>query len=600
VPLIARLRAGATLSQARNEIPSLVRQVRQAFPFPMARNWNADSTAISLQQDLTGDVRGKLVILLASVGILLLIACSNVANLLLARATARRKEMGLRIALGAARFRLIRQLLTEGLLLSFLGSAGGLLLGTAGLSIFKSLLPSDTPGLASAVIDWQVAAFVAALALFTGIAFGLAPALSASHLELAASIKTGSTRSAAGRLSSLRSWLIAAEVALTLLLLVGTGLLLKSLYRLSGGNPGFDAQGILRIHISPSPSLCSQPAACLSLYEKLLQDARAVRGVSEAALTNAVPLDGDLPTLPVDVEGHPKSIDFPAPVLFAGAISPGYLHALQIPLLSGRAFTSADGPQAAHVLLINRAAARRFWPGQNPLGKHLKWTGEQQWRTVVGVVGDLRQHSLAADLPAWIAGAVYMPYAQSLNGDGRVPAAMNLLVKGQSGSALLRRELHRLAAQEAPNAPVGEVEALTDIVSRSIGAFRSTIQVFLAFAAAALLLAAVGIYGLVSYWVTQRTYEIGVRVAIGASRSQIVSLVLRDGIRLSLFGMAAGLLGAFALTRFLNSFLYGVTSTDPLTFAAVLALLFAVVATAAGIPSWRAALTDPLRALRVD
>jgi predicted lysophospholipase L1 biosynthesis ABC-type transport system permease subunit len=252
------------------------------------------------------------------------------------------------------------------------------------------------------------------------------------------------------------------------------------------------------------------------------------------------------------------------------------------------------------VLLINRAAARRFWPGQNPLSKHIKWTGEQQWRTVVGVVGDLRQHSLAADLPAWIAGAVYMPYAQSLNGDGRVPAAMNLLVKGQSGSALLRRELHRLAAQEAPNAPVGEVEALTDIVSRSIGAFRSTIQVFLAFAAAALLLAAVGIYGLVSYWVTQRTYEIGVRVAIGASRSQIVSLVLRDGIRLSLFGMAAGLLGAFALTRFLNSFLYGVTSTDPLTFAAVLALLFAVVVTAAGIPSWRAALTDPLRALRVD
>jgi putative ABC transport system permease protein len=599
-PLIARLRPGASLQQARNEIPSLVAKVKRAFPFPMKRDWNVDATGILLQQDLTGDVRGRLIILLASVAMVLLIACANVANLLLSRATTRRKEIAVRVALGAARARVIRQLLTESIMLAFAGSALGLCLGMAGLSIFKSLLPAGTPGLMSAEIDWSVVAFVAGLALLTGVGFGIAPALSASQIDLAGAMKTGSQKSTAAAWTSLRSWLIAGEVALTLLLLVGAGLLMKSLYRLSQGNPGFDPSRLITVRISPNESSCTQRAACIALYDRILRSASRMAGVSEVAVANTVPLDGELPIIPVDVEGHPRSADFPSPMFWTGAISPGYLRMMRIPLLAGREFSEADGARAANVLLITPEAARRFWPGQNPIGKHLRVVFEDQWRTVVGVVGDVRQSSLAEGLPDWLGGAMYMPYAQSVQGNKQIPAAMNLLVKPSHDSPRLRNELRRLAEDQAPNAPVGEVQTLADMMSASIGDFRSTIQVFISFAAAAILLAAVGIYGLVSYWVTQRTYEIGLRVAIGATRQHIVSMVLGQGFRLSLIGIGGGLVAALALTRFLRSLLYGVTTTDPITFAGVIALLLGMVLLAAAFPAWRAARIDPLKSLRVD
>ncbi|MGH9655524.1 MAG: ADOP family duplicated permease [Bryobacteraceae bacterium] len=600
VTLIARLRPGATLAQARNEVPSIVSRIRRMFPYPMSRDWNPNPTVISLRQDLTGNVRLRLIILFASVGLVLLIACANVANLLLSRATTRRREIALRAALGAGRLRIIRQLLTESILLAFVGTGLGTLLGIAALSVFKTLLPPGIPGLMRAGLDWHVAAFAAGLAILTGAAFGLAPAWSASQIDLAGAMKTGSQRSTATKWIALRSWLIAGEVALTLLLLVSAGLLMKSLYTLSDGNPGFDPNGILTLRISPNQSLCTERSACIALYDRILERARGTRGVSQAVVANTVPLASELPMIPVDVEGHPKSADFPAPMFWIGAISPGYLHLMKIPLIAGRSFTQADGAHAPHVVLITPATARRYWPGQDPIGKHIKWVGETQWRTVVGVVRGVRQYSLAANLPDWVGGAMYMPYAQAVQGDQQIPAAMNLLVKVRNDSGRLPSELRELARDQAPNAPVGAVQSLTGIMSASIGTFRSTIDIFVGFAAAAILLAIVGIYGLVSYWVTQRTYEIGLRMAIGATRGNIVSMVLKQGLRIALYGIAAGFVAALLLTRFLVSLLYGVKATDPITFAIVIALMLGAVGLATAIPAWKASQIDPVRSLRVE
>jgi putative ABC transport system permease protein len=601
VPLYGRLRPGVTIAQAQSEAQSLVNGFRHMFPYPMARDWNANAAAIPLQQDMIGDIRARLIILLASVGIVLLIACANVASLLLARATSRRKEIALRVALGAGRIRMIRQLLTESVLLAFLGGGFGILLGISALRIFKSLLPSSTPGLAQVAIDWPVAGAVGALALLTGLAFGLAPALSASQIDLADAMKSGGQKSAGVVWTSLRTWLIAAEVALTVVLVVSAGLLMRSLYQLSEGNPGFQSANVLMVRISPNQSSCAQRPACIALYDRMVQRAKDVSGVTGAALANSVPLDGQEPMLAVDLEGHPKSADHPSPMFWITDITPGYLRMLHIPLLAGRGFTDSDSAKAAPVVLITASTARRFWPGESPIGKHIKSAGEQTWRTVVGVVGDVREYSLAKNLPDFVPGAFYMPYAQAVTDSLQIPAAMTLLVKtGAADSSRIAQQIHALAEEQDPNVPVGEVQSLGDVVAGSIASLRSTIHVFISFAGAAILLAAIGIYGLVSFWVTQRTYEIGVRVAIGASRPRIVSMILAQGLRVALYGLGVGVVAAFALTRFLASLLYGVGATDPLTFATVMAVVLVVAVAATSFPAWRAARIDPVRSLRVE
>ena len=599
VPLLGRLRTGTTLAAAQREVLSVVDAFRKTFPYPMARDWNRDSTAIPLQRDLTGDIRGKLIILLCSVGLVLLIACANVASLLLSRATTRRKEIALRVALGAHRIRIVRQLLTESILLAALGGALGILIGTGALSIFKLLLPSSTPGLAEASIDWPIAAAVAGLAILTGVFFGIAPAISASQVDLAQSIRTGSQRSTAAIWTRLRGGLIGVEVALTVVLVVSAGLLIKSLYTLSEVHPGFQPQQILTVRISPNSSFCTQRPACIAFYNRLLAGARDVPGVSDAAIASAIPLDAEQPDLAVDVEGHPKSVDHPAPMLWSGAVSPGYVSLMHIPLLAGRDLTEADSAKAAAVLLISASTARHFWPGENAIGKHIKRADEEQWRTVVGVVGDVHQYSLSKAAPDGIAGAIYMPYAQAIREDGGIPAAMTLLAKARPNTDG-DRALRTLAQDQDPNVPIGPVQPLEEVVAGSIANFRATIRVFISFAAAAILLAAIGIYGLVSYWVSQRTYEIGLRVAIGATRGTIVSLILGQGLRVALYGIAAGVIVALVATRFLASLLYGVGATDPLTFAAVTALVLGVAIAATAFPAWRASRIDPITCLRAD
>jgi putative ABC transport system permease protein len=599
-PFIARLRAGATLPQAQGEVHAIVQRLQKQFPFPMPHNWNGDATAIPLQADLVGEIRGKLTVLFAAVGIVLLIACTNVSSLLLSRATARRKEIALRTALGASRFRIVRQLLTESVLLAALGAAVGLLVGAAALSVFKSALPSDTPGMSGVQIDWQVAGFVSALAALTGLAFGMAPALSASRVDLAGAIKTGSARSSTTAWARLRGCLLIAEVSLTVVLVVSAGLLLKSLYAMSRVNPGFDPERVLTVRLSPNQSSCAQPASCIALYDRLLGEARGISGVSDVAVANTIPLDGQIPSLPFDVEGHPKTADFPAPLFWAGAITPDYFQMLHIPLREGRGFTAADGAKSSAVVVITASTARRFWPDQSAVGKHIKTVWDTQWRTVIGVADDVRQFNLTGRDPEGIGGAVYMPYPQSVQADHQIPAAMDLLVKTAAPPTRIAGEVRQMARDLDPNSPAGEVTTLAAVVSGSTADFQSTIWVFLSFAAASLLLAAIGIYGLVSNSVAQRTYEIGLRVAIGATRQEILQLMLKQSLRLTLIGIVAGVAASLAVTRFLSSLLYGVAPTDPVTFTTVCAMMLAIAVMASYVPAWRAANLDPIKSLRVE
>jgi len=441
---------------------------------------------------------------------------------------------------------------------------------------------------------------IAAVALLTGLAFGIAPALSASQIDLATAIRTGSQRSTGIVWTRLRSWLIGAEVALTVVLVVSAGLLIRSLYTLSEARPGFVASHILTVRVSPNQSFCAQRSACIALYGRLLARAREIPGVADAAIASTLPLNGAQPSLSVDVEDHPKSPEYPAPLFWAGAISPAYIRVMRIPLVAGRDFTDADGEQAAPVILISAATAKHFWPGENPIGKHIKGTSESKWRTVVGVVGDVRQFDLGKSFPAFIPGAMYMPYAQAVREDGQIPAAMSLLVKARSGSDRVGQQIRVLAQEQDPDIPVDQAAALEDIVAGSISDFRATIRVFLSFAGAAVLLAAIGIYGLVSYWVSQRTYEIGVRMAIGATRGGVAAMILAQGLQVALVGTIVGVAVALAATRFINSLLFGVTATDPLTIAAVTGFVLAVAAAATAYPAWKASRINPVTSLRVD
>ncbi len=601
MPAIARIRPGATTAQAQNELRPLILRAISRFSYPMARTWNADAAVLSLQEDLVHDVSRKLILLLCAVGFVLLIACANVASLLLSRSVARAKEIALRVSLGASRGRILRQLLTESVVLALAGGALGLALTFVFLSVLKSALPSETPRLSEAGIDWESLGFMVLLGILSGLISGLAPSLSASRVNLAGSIKTGGQRSRGAAGVRLRSYLVAGEVALTVVLVVGAGLLIKSLWRLTQVNPGFQPERILTVRISPSQSFCKDRAACVALYDELQRRVRGISGVSEVAAVNAVPLSTDLPAVVVDLEGHPRKVaETLAPTPWAGAITPDYLRIMRIPLLAGRTFSEADGMKAPGVVLVSASTARRYWPDENPIGKHIKTVWEQQWRTVVGVVADVRQYDLANHTPDWIKGTIYMPYPQAVDLTEEVPATMNLLFRTAADTGRVSMEVRQLVASVNPNIPVGEVRSMETVVSASTSQSRSIMWLFVAFAGSALILAAIGVYGVVSFSAAQRTYEIGVRVALGATRSSVFGMVLGQGLRLVFIGLAAGVAASILLTRMLTSLLYGVGATDPITFLAVGVLLVATAALAGYLPARRASQIDPLTALRVD
>ncbi len=600
VPLIGRLRPGATAAQARSEIHALAAGVWSMFPWPMPRHWNADATVVSLQADLAGDSRSRVLILLCAVGAMLLIACANVASLLAARAITRRKEIALRAALGAGTLRIVRQLLTESLVLAAVAGAAGLTASVFALHMIRTVVPADLPGAAAIQIDWNVAAFAGLISFLAGLSFGIAPALTASRIGLVESVKAGGQRGASVGLIRLRNTLVAVEIALTVVLVIGAALLFRSLDALSNQNPGFEARRVMAMRISPDPSFCAQPAACIAFYGRLLDQLRGAPGVVDAAVVNTIPLDGLLPQIAVDVQDHPKTAEFPAPMFWTGAISFGYLRVMQIPLLDGRPFSAADARGSEPVVLITAATAKRFWPGESAIGKHVKTTTENRWRTVVGVVADVRQFNLNNSTPAGISGGMYMPYAQAVDGDERIPSAMDVLVRTSARADQVAEQLQQLASAQNPNIPVGRTIELQQLAGDSVSNFRVTTWLFLSFAGVAVFLAAVGIYGLVSYSVAQRTYEISIRMAIGATPASVVRMILAGSLQVALIGTTAGLVGAFILTRGLTALLYDVAPGDPLTYVEVTAFLFVVTGLASIVPAWRAARTDPVRTLRAE
>jgi predicted permease len=599
MPLVARLRPETSLPQAESELRAMIARVATLFPWP-SPNWNTDASAVPLQDDLVRDVRRKLLLLQSAVGIVLLIACANVASLLLSRAATRRKEMALRVALGASRGRILRQLLTESVALSLLGGGLGIALALAVLSGLQALLPTEAHSLSVVGIDGRVLAFVTVLSVLCGLLFGLAPAASASRVDLATAMKAG------GRATSpagvrLRGSFITAEVALAVVLAVGAGLLIRTLWGLTQADPGFRPEQTLTVRVSPNPANCPAPSSCVALYDELLRRVGEIGGVRDVAAVNALPLSGGQPLLPVEIDGHPLvASEAVAPLLWAGAVTPTYFQVMRIPLLQGRGFEPADGEHTTPVVVVSAATARRHWPGENPIGKRIRVVWDNDWRTVVGVVGDVRQYELSGRAPVEIVGAMYMPYPQSVALNRQIPRAMALFVRSSTDSAELADRIRTLVASVNPDVPVSEVRSMDAVLSSAATEPRSMMWLFASFAGCALLLAAIGTYGVVSYSTEQRTYEIGVRVAIGATRGDILGLVMGQSLRLVLAGLAIGIAAALVLSRALSTFLYGVSARDPLTFAVVVALLVLTALVAGYVPGRRAAATNPVRALRAD
>ena len=598
MPIIGRLHPGVTLPQARSEIRLFQSHVGALFPWQMPASWNADVSVIQLQNGMVADVRSRLLMLLGAVGLVLLIACTNVANLTLSRAATREKEIAIRAAMGAERRRIVRQLLTESVLLASLGALLGLLFAAEGLALLKRLLPSDTPRLLDVHLDWRVLLFTTALALLTGIAFGLAPALQSSRADITDSLKSGGRGAALSVSQRLRSVLVIAEVAFAVLLVIAAGLMIRSFWALSHVNPGFQSEHILTARITPSESFCNDASRCLAFYRSLLDQTRSFSGTSGAALINTLPLDGRVAKRSFDVENFVGQSGEVSPLFWLNIVSPEYLRVMGIPALAGRAFDNSD-EQGSPVAIITAETARRFFPNQSAVGKHLRLLGDNDWRTIVGVIPDVRAYDLQHSTPDFMRGSAYILYNSSATLENhRVPAEMTIALRTSLDDSQAAAQLRKSVAALNQEVPVSEIRSMDAVVSEAVSTPASTTSLFVIFAAVALILGVIGIYGVLSYLVSRRTREIGIRLALGAQRRTILWLILREGTKFSLAGIAFGLAGAFALTRILSSELYGVTSSDPLTYLAVALLMAVVTLLACYLPTRRAMRTDPLTALR--
>jgi predicted permease len=599
MPVIGRLRPGVTMQQAAAEIRLLQSQLPALFPWPMPRSWNAGVSVVSLQTGLVSDVRARLLILLAAVALVLLIACANVANLTLSRATIRQKEMAIRTSMGAARHRIVLQLITESLLMAAVGGALGLFLAGIGLSLLKSALPAGTPRLADVALDGHVLVFTGVLVIFTGVVSGVAPAFQFSRSELTESLKAGGRGTTLSTGRRVRSALVIGELSLAVLLVCAAGLLIRSLWALSHVDPGFHSENVLTARVTPNESFCGEPGRCFSFYHDLLGRVRALPGISDAALVSTLPLDGRVSKRSADVEDYLPTNDKPAPLFWLDAVSPGYFSTMRISLLRGRQFTEADTTGNPRTAVVSAETARRFWPGQDAVGKHLRFVGQTDWCTIVGVASDVRGYDLRHSIPDFMDGLIYVPYGPGATlEDGNTPAEMTLVIRSASAAPQLEESLRSLASSLNPETPVSEVKPMPMILSGATSAPRAITSLFAAFAALALILGVIGIYGVISFFVGQRTREIGIRIAMGAQRRDILRLVVNEGLSLTLIGIVVGLAAAFALTRFLGTLLYDVSATDPLDFTAVAALFAGVALAACYIPARRAMRVDPMVALR--
>ena len=594
ISVIARLKPGVTLEQARSEMEALARRQQELYP---ESNTGVGVKVISYKEQVVGNTRPVLLVLLGAVGFVLLIACANVASLLLARAAARRKEMAVRSALGASRLRVIRQLLTESVLLSILGGGLGLLLAHWGLNLLVALQPANIPRLTELSIDRGVLLFVSALSLLTGVAFGLAPAMQASKLDLNEALKEGGTGAGGGGgRQRLRSLLAVSEIALSLVLLIGAGLMIKSFWRLMQVDPGFNPENALTMVVSLPTTRYAEAERQVAFFQQAVERVGNLPGVVAAGVTTDIPLFGGNST-GFDIEGRQPYAPGQRPMVEYRSVSPGYFRAMGIPLLRGRTFSEQDSGDAPGVVIINEALARRYFPDGDPIGKRLGFSRPTDWREIVGVARDTRNYGLDEEVKP----EAYMPYTQSAPGylAGSI-SGMILVARTASDSQIMAASIKREVQGLDRNQPVYNIKTMEQYLAESVAQRRFNMLLLAAFAGVAVLLAVVGLYGVMSYIVSQRTHEIGLRMALGAQARDILGMAVRQGLLLIIIGIGVGLAGALALTRVMSGLLYGVGTTDPATFAAIVLLLVVVSLIACYIPARRATRIDPLIALRYD
>jgi len=591
--VIARLKSATSLAHAQAEMDVIASQFARDYPknYPDGSGWGLSIVALHEQQ--VGKARAVMMVLLATTGLVLLIACANVASLMLVRAEGRKKEMALRVALGAGRWRLVRQMLIESLQLALMGSVVGLLLANWSKNALKWLDPGGIPRLEETSLDASVFGFVLGLAFLTSLIFGLVPALRAARTDVNKQLKEGGSLSQSSGDFRLRSLLVVTEVALATLLLIGAGLMVRSFARLLEVDTGLKAENVLTARLSLSPGKYREDHQVVGFYQQLIERLKVQPGILAAGAGSLLPFSGLDNDYDFGVEGYNSPSPELNPNEQAREVMPGYFRALGIPLLQGRLLEESDGPDSPKVVLASESLARKYWGEQNPLGRRIKLWGleaEGPWWTVVGIVGDVRHFGLEAETKP----ILYFPYTQ------RPKRTMSIVIRTQADPAAMANVISRQTLALDPGQPVYAVKALEQYVSDSAAVPRFRTLLLGLFAGLAVLLAAVGIYGIVSYSVSQRTHEIGIRLALGAQAADMLRLIIRQGMGLVLAGVGIGLAGALALTRLMKTLLFGVSATDPLTFTVIALLLVFVALLACWIPARRATKVDPLVALKYE
>jgi predicted permease len=586
--VIARLKQNVSLPQAQAEMSTISTRLEQQYPEENS-GWGA--VVIPLREDLVGDIRTALLVLFSAVGFVLLIACANVANLMLARGANRRKEMAVRVALGAGRARLVRQLLTESVLLAVTGGVLGLLLAVWGSRMLVRL--GSLPNSGDIGIDTWALGFTLLVSFAAGIIIGIVPALQFTKSSLSETLKQGSGRTGGSPMKQhTRKALVVSEVALSLVLLIGAGLMIRSFWKLQNVDPGFDTSNALTMSVALTPIRYSEPHQQLAFLDRAMEQIRAVPGVVSVGTTTTIPLAGGGSTQPFSIEGRPTGTIAEQPMAQTRYISPDYFKAIGIPLRQGRFFSDQDRDNSVPVIIISEAMARRFWPGENPIGKRLtpSFHSKEGAREIVGVVGDVKARGLDSDASTMM----YLPYKQAPR------PFMSFVVRTSSNPESLVQPVSRAIYSIDKEQALTDVQTMDQVLMQSLSDRRFNMTLLLTFAGVALVLAAVGVYGVMNYTVTLRRRELGIRMALGAKASDVLRLVLRQGLTLTLIGVGAGLISAYALTRLMASLLYGVTATDYLTFASVSAVLIVVGLVASFVPARRATKVDPTIALRTE
>jgi len=594
VDVVGRLKPTATLAGAQSDLTLVARQASEQGkkkPLPLAAVEIAP-----LHKQLVAGIRVTVFVLWGAVGLVMLLACINVASLMISRTLARQREMAVRAAVGARRWQLIRQLLTESVLVGVVGGALGLLIAVWGTRAISSLVPkgftSSVYDLSNIRLDWRVFAFTLGLSVLTGIVFGLAPSLTASRPDLIGALRNSRAHGLMSfGLRSFRGWLVVAELALAVVLLVAAGLLVRSFNKLVAVDLGFDRENVLTARINLPRSSYTKPQQVQAFYDDLLQRVKSLPGVQSAGTINHTPLNGFGMIAFMQIEGYPPIDQKKDPAVGVGTVSPDYFRTMKIPLLSGRYYDARDGADGQKVAIVNQAFVNRFSANSDPLGKRVGFGCEESeglCRTIVGVVGNIRQESITDE----VAPEIYVPFAQS-----RINS-VTLLVRTGSDPLALARSVRSEVLAIDKNQPVYDVKTLAQRVDEAVAVSRSLMVLFASFALLALILGAVGIYGIVSYSVTQRTHEIGIRMALGARAANVLSLIMKNGLTLVLTGIVIGVGSAFGLTRFLATLLFGIEATDGVTFVVVSATFFVIAMLAALVPALRATRVDPLVALR--